>query len=70
LVSAKKKIARTGKISRLRRRKVKPQPAPQHLLTPHLCLLRAPSVVSATGSMPQEIRVATYNVHRWTGRAQ
>jgi endonuclease/exonuclease/phosphatase family metal-dependent hydrolase len=61
LVSAKKKI------SRLRRRKVKPQPAPQHLLTPHLCLLRAPSAVSATGSMPQEIRVATYNVHRWTG---
>ena len=34
---------------------------------PHLSLFRAPAVPIATGAMPREIRVATYNVHRWTG---
>jgi endonuclease/exonuclease/phosphatase family metal-dependent hydrolase len=40
---------------------------PQHLDTPHLCLLRAPSVAVSPRPMRREITVATYNVHRWTG---
>jgi endonuclease/exonuclease/phosphatase family metal-dependent hydrolase len=39
----------------------------QHLDTPHLCLLRAPSVSASPRPMQREITVATYNVHRWTG---
>ena len=66
-MSARKIAARTGGVSRRRGRDAEFLPAAQHLSTPHLCLLRAPSVGSPTGPMPQEIRVATYNVHRWTG---
>jgi len=33
----------------------------------HLSLLRTPSVPIAVDAMPREIRVATYNVHRWSG---
>jgi endonuclease/exonuclease/phosphatase family metal-dependent hydrolase len=39
----------------------------QHLDTPHLCLLRAPTVAASPRPMQREITVATYNVHRWTG---
>jgi endonuclease/exonuclease/phosphatase family metal-dependent hydrolase len=42
-------------------------PAAQHLTTPHLCLLRAPSVATPTQPNGRNITVATYNVHRWTG---
>lgn len=42
-------------------------PAVHHLTTPHLCLLRAPSVATATQPRGRNITVATYNVHRWTG---
>ena len=35
--------------------------------SPHLALLRAPALPIATGVMPRDIRVATYNVHRWSG---
>lgn len=40
---------------------------PQTYPVPHLSLVRAPSVPIAQGAMGQEIRVASYNVHRWTG---
>lgn len=40
---------------------------PQTLPLPHLSLVRAPSVPIARGAMGHEIRVASYNVHRWTG---
>jgi endonuclease/exonuclease/phosphatase family metal-dependent hydrolase len=67
-VSAKKKTSRKIGIPRVRVRGRKAEPAqPQHLSTPHLCLLRAPSTGSPTTPMPREIQVATYNVHRWTG---
>ncbi len=33
---------------------------------PHLCLLRAPDRARPTEPMARELRVATYNVHRWT----
>jgi endonuclease/exonuclease/phosphatase family metal-dependent hydrolase len=36
--------------------------------TPHLSLVRAPRAVSDVGPMRRRIAVATYNVHRWTGR--
>jgi endonuclease/exonuclease/phosphatase family metal-dependent hydrolase len=42
-------------------------PAVHHLTTPHLCLLRAPSVATATQPRGRDFTVATYNVHRWTG---
>jgi len=38
-----------------------------HLSTPHLCLLRAPSMATPTQPAGRDITVATYNVHRWTG---
>ena len=41
--------------------------ASQHLLSPHLCMLRAPSVPASRRPMGRSITVATYNVHRWTG---
>jgi len=43
-------------------RKREPRP------TPHLSLVRAPRVLSDVGPMRRRISVATYNVHRWTGR--
>jgi endonuclease/exonuclease/phosphatase family metal-dependent hydrolase len=43
------------------------EPAVPHLATPHLCLLRAPSVATPTQPKSRTITVATYNVHRWTG---
>ena len=35
---------------------------------PHLSLVRAPRVPSDPGPMRRRISVATYNVHRWSGR--
>jgi endonuclease/exonuclease/phosphatase family metal-dependent hydrolase len=40
---------------------------PPASLLPRLSLVRAPSVPIARGAMGHEIRVASYNVHRWTG---
>ena len=40
---------------------------PQHLTTPHLCLLRAPKIGTPTSEVGETFCVATYNVHRWTG---
>jgi endonuclease/exonuclease/phosphatase family metal-dependent hydrolase len=37
-----------------------------HLTEPHLCLLQAPRVARPTQPLRREMRVATYNVHRWT----
>jgi endonuclease/exonuclease/phosphatase family metal-dependent hydrolase len=39
----------------------------RHLTTPHLCLLRAPSVARPARPLGSEVVVASYNVHRWTG---
>lgn len=36
-------------------------------ISPHLSLVRAPSRGAAERELVGEIRVATYNVHRWTG---
>ena len=67
-VSVKKKTSRT-KATRaaVRKKRSAPTPVLQHLDTPHLCLLRAPSVAVLPRPMQREITVATYNVHRWTG---
>jgi len=35
--------------------------------TPHLSLVRAPALPMFPGVMGQEITIASYNVHRWTG---
>lgn len=35
--------------------------------TPHLSLVRAPAMPIAPGVMGDEITIASYNVHRWTG---
>ncbi len=45
---------------RARRRQVEPT-------SPHLSLVRAPTRNGAERALGGEIRVATYNVHRWTG---
>jgi endonuclease/exonuclease/phosphatase family metal-dependent hydrolase len=54
-------------IARARRsvgRRKAPAPPPA---SPHLSLLRSPALPMPTEAMSREIRVATYNVHRWTG---
>ncbi len=53
--------------ARRRRREAAEGRAAHHLTTPHLCLLKAPSISARTGLMGSEFTVATYNVHRWTG---
>ena len=50
-----------------RRRRVVAASGPQHLTKPHLCLLRAPKYSTPTPEVGATFRVATYNVHRWTG---
>ncbi len=39
----------------------------EHMDTPHLCRMRAPSVSASTRPLGKTITVATYNIHRWTG---
>lgn len=36
-------------------------------LTPHLAMVRTPSVSGPVGSLGPVLSIATYNVHRWTG---
>jgi endonuclease/exonuclease/phosphatase family metal-dependent hydrolase len=49
-----------------RRRRTKAERQTRHLTEPHLCLLQAPSEARPTPSLGQQLRIATYNVHRWT----
>jgi len=42
--------------------------SPAARATPYLGLVRAPAEPTESGPMRQKISVATYNVHRWTGR--
>ncbi len=66
--TARSKIQSRAKKVGSRKRKTRDAPAlPGHLDSPHLCLLRAPSVASKPRPMRRLITVATYNVHRWTG---
>jgi endonuclease/exonuclease/phosphatase family metal-dependent hydrolase len=60
-------LKKRQKKTRAGRRAPASAPSPQHLATPHLCLLRAPTAVSGVGRRGREFVVATYNVHRWTG---
>jgi len=68
VVVSVKKNSRAGRLRGVARnlRSARKQ-ARQHLDTPHLCLLRAPSLAVSPRPMQREISVATYNVHRWTG---
>jgi endonuclease/exonuclease/phosphatase family metal-dependent hydrolase len=61
-----RKAARKKKASDRRARRTASSTS-HHLTTPHLCLLRAPSVATPTQPSGRDITVATYNVHRWTG---
>jgi len=63
---ADRKTARKKKRAQRRERR-KPALSAHHLTTPHLCLLRAPRIATATQPNGRDITVATYNVHRWTG---
>lgn len=67
--SQKRQARKTArKARRTATREVEAQPeAPGHLTSPHLCLLRAPSVAPPARAMRRIFTVATYNVHRWTG---
>ena len=69
MTARKKTTRKVGRLAARRRQRAVQEspPAAQHLSTPHLCLVRAPSVAEPTPPMKQEITVATYNVHRWTG---
>jgi endonuclease/exonuclease/phosphatase family metal-dependent hydrolase len=60
-------VKKRKKGTRARRRTRASEASPQHIATPHLCLLRAPAVVSSVGRTGREFVVATYNVHRWMG---
>ncbi|MBW2382513.1 MAG: endonuclease/exonuclease/phosphatase family protein [Deltaproteobacteria bacterium] len=51
----------------LRRSAIQALQPPGPLEMPHLSLLRAPALPMTTAAMGQEITVASYNVHRWTG---
>ena len=67
-MGVKKKASRKKAARGAARKKRRARPPDlQHLDTPHLCLLRAPSVEVVPRPMQREITVATYNVHRWTG---
>ncbi|MFP8881451.1 MAG: endonuclease/exonuclease/phosphatase family protein [Myxococcota bacterium] len=68
-IAARKKLARPlKKVGVRKRKKARKAPSvPRHLDSPHLCLLRAPSVELPSRPMKRLITVATYNVHRWTG---
>ncbi len=50
-----------------RRRRAARRSDPEHLRTPHLCLLRAPAMSRNHPPLTRELTVATYNVHRWSG---
>jgi endonuclease/exonuclease/phosphatase family metal-dependent hydrolase len=63
---AARKTARKQRASARRERRAAAK-ASDHLTTPHLCLLRAPTHATATQPGTRDITVATYNVHRWTG---
>jgi len=65
--SAERKLERRRKVRTRKTKGRKAEPKPGHLDTPHLCLLRAPSVSTQPRPMKRLITVATYNVHRWTG---
>jgi endonuclease/exonuclease/phosphatase family metal-dependent hydrolase len=60
------RIAGVRKKRRVSRR-VRASPAGKHLNEPHLCMLRAPSIATEVAPIEGEVRVATYNIHRWTG---
>jgi len=59
---------RRGQPGRLRRRlrRTQAEKRTRHITEPHLCLLRAPSIARPFEPLGRELRVATYNVHRWT----
>jgi len=48
-------------------REVLGRPTPGRAM-PHIGLVRAPSSPTESGPMRRRLSVATYNVHRWTGR--
>ena len=60
-------FATRSRVEPRRRRRRDRVAEPSQLTTPHLALLRAPRSAAAARPLAGEIRVATYNVHRWTG---
>jgi len=53
----------------LRSRRRRDAERPEHVAGPHLCLVRAPSSPQPARAPNGFFAVATYNVHRWTGRS-
>lgn len=54
--------------ARLRRSEIRDRPdIAGELNSPHLALVRAPRRPRAAPSLKGQLKVATYNVHRWTG---
>jgi len=68
-VSASTRSAALQSMARMRELRATARDAiqPQTFPVPHLSLVRAPAVPITQGAMGEEIRVASYNVHRWTG---
>ncbi len=58
-------LARGGRHVAARLTKARAETLP---LAPNVCLVRAPRNPAPAPAMGSEITVATYNVHRWTGR--
>ena len=68
---AVRKAGRAGKAARgatVRRAREAFSRKREQPTAPHLSLVRAPRVPPDSGPMRRRISVATYNVHRWTGR--
>lgn len=63
---------RTGAAARARRKRAnaraaEKRPQTTQRIEPHLALLRSPKRQGRARPLAGELRVATYNVHRWTG---
>jgi endonuclease/exonuclease/phosphatase family metal-dependent hydrolase len=62
--AAKRSVAKVRDLRQSARTAMQPRAS---LREPYLCLVRAPAMPMSFGAMGQEITVASYNVHRWTG---
>ncbi len=65
--TVRKAVARAQMRRREKAGAIRATPAAGHLTSPHLCLVRAPTIAPLTKPLERELVVATYNVHRWTG---
>lgn len=59
--------ARRAAIEARKAARERDRPKTPRTVDPYLCLVRSPALPIPPGEMQREVRVATYNVHRWAG---